>query len=242
MNFKDFINESINDRGIFKAVFIVGIPGAGKTYTSSKLHGQVSPKIVNTDVAVEYISKKIKVESTLENWKSIFSDRSKTLTKKMLSNYLDSMLPLFIDGTSSDASNILSRAGLLESLGYDVGMVFINTDLDTAQKRAVERAAKIGRHVPEDFIKSVYEKSHENKEYFKSKFSFFKEINNSDGELTDEVLLDAYKKVQSFYESDVINPIGKRNISLIKTETAKYLTPVVITREMLSNKVEAWYR
>lgn len=242
MNFKNFINESINDKGIFKAIFIVGIPGAGKTYTSSKLHGQVSPKIVNTDVAVEYISKKIKVESTLENWKSIFSDKSKTLTKKMLGNYLDSMLPLFIDGTSSDASNILSRAGLLESLGYDVGMVFINTDLDTSQKRAAERAIKIGRHVPEDFIKSVYEKSHENKEYFKSKFSFFKEINNSEGELTDEVLLDAYKNVQSFYESTIANPIGKRNVDLLRSEYEKYMVPSIITKEALLNKVEAWYR
>lgn len=242
MNFKDFINESINDKGIFKAIFIVGIPGAGKTYTTTKLQGYVSPKIVNTDIAVEYISRKIKVESTLENWKTIFSDKSKTLTKKMLTNYLDSMLPLFIDGTSSDASNILSRTGLLESLGYDVGMVFINTNLETAQNRAEERAKKIGRHVPEDFIKSVYEKSHENKEYFKSKFTFFKEINNSDGELTEAVLLDAYKKVQTFYEFDVINPIGKRNISLVKNESEKYLTPSVITKEMLSNKVEAWYR
>lgn len=243
MNFEEFLlNESINDKGILKAIFVVGIPGAGKSYTLSKLQGKISPKVINTDIAVEYISKKIKVESTLENWKSIFSDKSKTITKKILNNYLDSMLPLFIDGTSSDASNILARAGLLESLGYDVGMIFVNTDLETAQKRAVERANKIGRHVPEDFIKSVYEKSQDNKEYFKSKFSFFKEINNSDGELTDSVLMDAYKKVQSFYEADIVNPIGKRNIESIKSSSEKYLIPSIITKEALSNKVEAWYR
>lgn len=242
MNFKDFLNESINDKGILKAIFIVGIPGAGKSYTTERLSGSISPKIVNTDKATEYISKKLKVESTIDNWKALFSDKSKKITKAMLGSYLDSMLPLFIDGTSSDASNIMSRVGILESLGYDVGMVFINTDLDTAQKRAKERAEKIGRHVPEDFIKRVYETSEENKNYFKNKFSYFREINNSDGELSEEVLLEAFKSVQKFYEAPVANPVGKRHIEKLKLESEKYLSPLIFSKEAISNKIEAWYR
>ena len=34
MSFEQFLlNESINDKGILKAIFIVGLPGAGKSYT-----------------------------------------------------------------------------------------------------------------------------------------------------------------------------------------------------------------
>ena len=52
--FKQFISESINDKGIFKAVFVIGLPGAGKSYTVSQLRGSVSPKVVNTDIAAEF--------------------------------------------------------------------------------------------------------------------------------------------------------------------------------------------
>ena len=59
MNFEEFLlNESINDKGILKAIFVVGLPGAGKSYTISNLKGQISPKIVNTDVALEFLSKR----------------------------------------------------------------------------------------------------------------------------------------------------------------------------------------
>ena len=72
MNFKTFLNESINDKGIFKAIFLVGIPGSGKSYTASKLNGVISPKIVNTDIAVEYMIKKLKIESHKDNWGNDF--------------------------------------------------------------------------------------------------------------------------------------------------------------------------
>lgn len=49
MNFSKFLTESINDKGKFKAIFIIGIPGSGKTYTISKLKGIISPRVINTD-------------------------------------------------------------------------------------------------------------------------------------------------------------------------------------------------
>jgi 4-hydroxy-tetrahydrodipicolinate reductase len=66
MKFEEFLlQESINDKGILKAVFVVGMPGAGKSYTVSNLKGQVSPKIVNTDVALEFLSKKTKIPAVI---------------------------------------------------------------------------------------------------------------------------------------------------------------------------------
>ena len=123
MTFKQFIDESINDKGILKAVFVVGIPGAGKSYTIKQLTGGVAPKIVNTDKATEFLSKKFEIESNSETWKSFFRDKTRPMTTAMLTNYLNGMLPLFVDGTSNDVSNVLGRAGILESLGYDVGLL-----------------------------------------------------------------------------------------------------------------------
>ena len=57
-SFKQFMSESIEDKGIFKAIFVIGIPGAGKSYTVSKMNGAVTPRVVNTDRATEYLAKK----------------------------------------------------------------------------------------------------------------------------------------------------------------------------------------
>lgn len=241
MRFKEFMTESINDKHILKAVFVVGIPGAGKSYTVKKLTGSVAPRIVNTDRATEYLAREFGGTINKDNWPQ-FSDTAHRLTSNSLSNYINSMLPLFIDGTSNNLSNILHRAGILESLGYDIGMVYINTPLKTALKRAKERAASAKRDVDEDFIIKVHTQSEENREYFKSKFDFFKEINNDDDELTDTIMLKAYKQVTGFFESPNNNPVGTRLIEKLKKEKGNYLVPTIITKEILDKKIQGWYR
>jgi len=50
------INESINDKGILKSVFMGGTPGAGKSYVLKKItDGNVNPRIVNTDTWTEFL-------------------------------------------------------------------------------------------------------------------------------------------------------------------------------------------
>lgn len=240
-SFKQFMYESIEDKGILKAIFVIGIPGAGKSYTVAKMNGSVTPRVVNTDRATEYLAKKFGKMIDSKNWPE-FKDTTHRLTTNALFGYLNGVLPLFIDGTSNDASNILARAGLLESLGYDVGMVFVDAPLDIALKRAEERGKKINRDVDVDFIKKVHKQSAENKEYFKSKFHFFKEVSNSDDLLTDEAMDDAFKKVQAFYDSPVQNPVGKRVLEKMKTDKQKYLVPSVFEKDQLIKKLEGWYR
>lgn len=243
MKFEEFLlQESINDKGILKAVFIVGLPGAGKSYTVSNLKGQVSPKIVNTDVALEFLSKKTKIPANSETWKTVFRDSTKKMTATMLYNYINGMLPLFIDGTSNDASNVLSRAGILESLGYDVGMIFIDTDIEVAKQRAIERAEKIGRTVDPTFIDKVYKESEANKKYFQSKFSFFKVYENNGQGLDNDLMQKLFKQVQGFYTEDVQNPVGTRNLEKIREEKEKYLVPTLFQDETLKNKLSTWYK
>lgn len=240
ISFKQFVSESIEDKGILKAIFIVGIPGAGKSYTASKLNGTIAPKIVNTDRATEFLTKKTGETIDPSNWPK-FKDRAHSITKGALGNYLNSMLPLFVDGTSNDASNILQRAGILESLGYDVGMIFIDTQLKTAIERANARVAHTGRKVGEDFIRAVEAQAKENKEFFQSKFKFFKTIDNNDGELTDAALKKAFNEVQQFYEAPVSNPVGKRNLYQMKKDGMKYLNELM-DEDQINKKLDAWYK
>ncbi len=239
--FRQFLDESINDAGLFKAVFVTGEPGSGKSYTVSRLKGAVEPRIVNTDKATEFLVRKFGRPVTSENW-PFFKDSAHRMTSGQLYSYLNGMLPLFIDGTSNDVSNILHRAGILESLGYDVGMIYIETSLETSLRRAKERAKKVGRIIDDDFIKKVHDQTEANEKYFRGKFDFFKVLHNDDNELTDELLLDAYRQVQAFYSGDVVNPVGQQHLKALEQQNGKYLVPTVLTADQLRKKTEGWYK
>ncbi len=241
ISFREFIGESINDKGILKAIFVIGLPGAGKSYTISKLAGAVSPRVVNTDKAAEFLSKKWDKKITSDTWKD-FKDSTHKITQTSLSNYINGMLPLFIDGTSNDASNILHRIGILESLGYDVGIIHVKTSLDVAKARAKKRAEETGRHVDEHFIEQVYKENAENVEFLKSKVSFFREINNEADNLDDATMQSAFKKVLSFFSESIKNPIGARHVEIMKDKKLQYLSPEIISTDVLKKKIQGWYK
>lgn len=234
MKFENYlINEGINDKGIFKTMFMAGFPGAGKSYTISKIKaGEIDPRIVNTDKLFPLFK-----DIWNTQWQKIAS-RVKTTTKKQLALYVNSMLPMFIDGTSANTSSLLRRSGLLESYGYDTGMVFINTSLETS----IERASKRERKVDPEFIKEAYEKVLKAKSFYRSKFSTWIEVNNDVGELTDKVILNAFKFTRGFFNSDIINPVGIDYKETMLKNGWKYLSPNIVNLDDIQRAVEVWYK
>ena len=160
MRLIDFLSESIEDKGILKSVFLAGHPGSGKTYTMDKIKsGQIEPRIVNTDKMFPFFK-----DNWNEGWGKV-RDKVKKITTNQLANNINSMLPLVIDGTSGNPSSLMRRRGILESFGYDTAMIWINTSLETAIKRASKRE----RQVDPEFIKEVYDKMQRMKEFYKTK-------------------------------------------------------------------------
>jgi shikimate kinase len=230
MRLLQYLTEGIEDKGIFKAVFLAGHPGSGKSYTLDRIKsGQIEPRIVNTDKFHEHYKN--------AEWANI-GDKVMKLTKGQLVLYLNSMLPLAIDGTSGSIQAMLRRRGLLESMGYDTAMVFVNTDLETAIRRVQGR----DRKVPEEFIRESFKKVNENKKFYRSKFDTFIEVDNNDGELTNKIIKHAFNFLTSFYNAPVKNLIGKRTIKKMKLNTWKYLDPNVMSRDEIKKIVSVWYR
>jgi len=230
MRFK--ITESIEDKGILKAIFLAGGPGAGKSYTLTKISsGDISPRIVNTDKFTEYLQG----DNVIEN--------SQLLTEKQLYLYLNSMLPLFVDSTSTHSKNIIKRSGILQSLGYDTGMLFINTSLETSLNRVKERNKNVppSRKVSLDWAKEAHERVATSKKFYRSRFPFFYEINNDEGELTDTVILKAYNKVKGFYNDTLDNPEGQRTIKIMRQSGWKYFTDGMVKEEYLKKLISIWY-
>ena len=73
-----------------------------------------------------------------------------------------------------------------------------------------------------------------NKSYYKSHFSVFHEIDNNDGAVTDDIILASFKKITSFFNSQIENPIGIQNKEILKTSGT-------IPINKIKTKVEAWY-
>ena len=147
------------------------------------------------------------------------------------------MLPMFIDSTSNKINRLVYRDGLLKSFGYDTAMVWVNTPLDLA----LDRIEKRERKVPEEFVRKVYKSMEENIDYYKSHFSLFLEVKNGDGEMTDEAVKDAYRKVSGFFKEEIKNPIGRKNREKAY-KTSGYLTPYVFrSLADIKSKLINWY-
>ena len=234
----ELISESINDKGIMKAVFLAGMPGSGKSYTISKItDGAIEPRIVNTDKMLEFL-KAFKAEE----WFDV-EDTVKRTTKNQLSFHLNSMLPLIIDGTSSKPSSLIRRNGILKSIGYDTSLVSIDVSLETSIERTKKRHEQGGREVPDKVVRKIYKELTGLKKYYSTEFSNFTEILNDDGELIDKVVVQAYKKMSSFFNSPLKNPIGKHLIKDMEEKGQKYLIDTDdFDKQYLKKIVSNWYR
>ena len=240
MKFKNYldcellIREGIEDKGIFKCAFLSGAPASGKSYTLSKIKsGAIEPRIVNTDKFFEFLDP--------TDWDT-FGHKAKTLTKKQLVLYLNSMLPLAIDGTSSNGHALIRRQGLIESIGYDTAMVFVNTTLEISLERVRKRNAEGKRQVPEDLVKQIHKKVNKLKGFYKSKFNPFFEVNNDDGELDDDMILKSFKKLTGFYNLPLQSPLGIDRVEEMRENGWKYLQPNIMTLKELSKIVSVWYK
>ena len=235
ITFKEYINEGIHDKGIFKAVMMAGSSASGKSFVISKIKsGQLEPKVVNTDTWVEYHMK----FDPQYSWQK-YGVKDKQLTKKQLFNYLNYLLPLWIDGTSSNSNAVLRRKGILQSLGYDVAMVFVDTPVDTAIKRNKAR----GRVVDIEFLEKSYKESQRLKNYYSKEFRHFTEILNGEGELTDKTILSAYKKMDKFFNAPIENPIGQELKKDMLKKGQKYLLDTEDhDKSFINNLLSTWYK
>jgi predicted kinase len=254
ITFKDFLAESINDKGLFKAIFVVGTPGAGKSYTIKKLHGPVSPRVVNIDRATEFIRKKtnkqINDPSEREEQKKwqVTGPRAKRLTKIMLAQYIVNMLPLFIDCTTANPQQVLKRAKLLHDFGYDVGLVLLHVSPETAKKRIVDRVTSDNdRTVDPKHVDRAYENLPAVQKIFKEEnFEYFREYSTESTGFDNDTLEGLFKSTQKFFASPVKNPKGVKAIETLESLEArvagnKYLVPTIISQIEVDTAVDDWF-
>jgi cytidylate kinase len=205
------LQEGLYDPNIFKAFFLAGGPGSGKSYVVQKSTGGTGLKIVNSDDVFEKYLKQarldFKMQAGQKSERDIVRAKAKAVTAKRKDNYLEGRLGLIIDGTGKDYGKISSQAAGLQQLGYDTHMIFVNTTLEVALQRNQERA----RTVPEKIVIDSWKQVQSNIGKFQSFFgpkNFIivdNDMPDTDGKLFDHV----FKKVQGLLRRKVDNYLAK---------------------------------
>ena len=179
---EDLIQEGVYDPGIFKAVFLMGGPGSGKSTVVNQLSFKaLGLKIVNTDKSFETGLKKAGQTLDLKLVPAEIRDpirkRAKRQTARMLDRYIEGRLGLVFDTTSANAGKIKTYLTQLNHLGYESKMVYVSTSLDNAQKRNASRARKL----PPEIVKKDWDNSQKNIAIMKKMFGKdFIQVTNDD--------------------------------------------------------------
>jgi dephospho-CoA kinase len=202
------LQEGLYDPNIFKAFFLAGGPGSGKSYVAKKSTGGTGLKTVNSDDAFEHLLTKaglsLKMPPEETEPRDVVRDKAKELTTKREKNFLDGRLGLIIDGTGREVDKILRQKAKLEELGYDTYMIFVNTSLDVALERNADRPRSVAEPIVVKSWKDVQANIGKFSNIFRA--GFIVVDNNNAGE---DVFKEVYKRVKGLLRKKVKNARAK---------------------------------
>ena len=172
--------EGYRDPGIFKAVFLAGGPGSGKTYIAKGLFGipekvnvsQSGLKMVNSDKELKFLLNKYGFGTDLDSlpdevFQNLTGDGpdssglrkfAKDLTAERRRLYQNGRLGMIIDGTGDDFQKIAGEKAELEKIGYQTYMIFVNTTLEVALERNENR----DRVLPKSIVSASHKEVNRN--------------------------------------------------------------------------------
>ena len=210
--------EGVYDPNIFKAFFMAGGPGSGKSYAVELGIGQAQKgvkvtaqglKVVNSDDVFEKYLKdarlNFKMDANQGKQRDALRQRAKVITKKKQDNYIEGRLGMVIDGTGKDYNKITTDASTLRQIGYDVHMIFVNTSLEVALERNTRRP----RQVPEKIVIDSWNQVQQNIGKFQRFFGNKNFVIVDNNEVSDDVFDMVGKEVRRMLRKKVDNHIAK---------------------------------
>ena len=229
---KQELLEGVYDPGIFKAFFLAGGAGSGKSYSAEKATGsaagkfswddsmkklkpgKVGPyglKVVNSDEQLEYGLMQAKMSSNMKAYtddettkKELIRAKAKTVTKKREQLWINGRLGLIIDGTAKNLTKLGIKKKALEDVGYDTYMIFVNTSIDVAIQQNNARARKL----PDEIIRQTWNEVQGIKQELSNLFpgGFVEIVNNRAGE---DVFRKAFVEVGKLIKRPPTKPAAK---------------------------------
>jgi len=234
------LHEGYRDPGIFKAVFLAGGPGSGKTYIAKGLFGipdkvnvsQSGLKMVNSDKELKFLLNKYGFGTNLDALPDeVFSnltnptdpeysglrDFAKDLTAERRRLYQNGRLGMIIDGTGDDFKKIAGEKAELEKIGYQTYMIFVNTTLEVALERNENR----DRVLPKSIVQQSHQEVNRNVGAFQGLFGSgnFMIVDNNEHKTEDQAKKRFKMLVKQGLSSFIRKPItNKRALSWISKQ------------------------
>ena len=226
------LEEGVNDPSIFKAVFLAGGPGSGKSFIVGKTAlSSLGMRVVNSDPAFEKALQKAGLKMEPDD---IWSDAgqaarvaSKRVTSKQQSLYVQGRLGLVIDGTGKDYDKISKQKKQLEKLGYETAMIFVNTNLETAVARDAARSRTLGSTEVGKMWKGVQDNIGKFQRTFKAKMFI---VDNSDGADFERDVMATYRSISAWAKKTPTNKAAKKWIAGQKAK--RNITEIVDNEEI----------
>ena len=137
----------------FKAIFVFGPAGAGKSYLSDEIIGVPSEfRVSNPDISIERqfgdfgLSMKFAGEEDLGNFlqQQSFREKMQQKTRKETENWLLTATPVVFDTTGEKTKKMIGRINELAKAGYDIAIMQINVPEEISVQRDQDRARTVG--------------------------------------------------------------------------------------------------
>ena len=235
MKFKELkqtLLEGVYDPGIFKAFFLAGGAGSGKSYSAEKSTGSAAGKfqwhddmekltpgrtgpfglkVVNSDEQLEFGLMKAKMHSDMTKYsdaetmeKERIREKGKKITKKKEQLWINGRLGLIIDGTAKNPAKLSSRIKTLTDIGYDTYMIFVNTSLDVALQNNAGRK----RRLKDEVVTATWSEVQQVKDQLSNLFpgGFVEIVNNRAGE---DVFRKSFVEIGKLMNRPPSSPIAK---------------------------------
>ena len=206
------LQEGLQDPNIFKAFFLAGGPGSGKSFVVRKTTGGMGLRIVNSDDIFEKYIKDAGFDMDMRTKKAereaekrdVMRKRAKDITKKRQKNYVAGRIGLIIDGTGKDYDKIAKQSIQLRQIGYDTHMIFVNTSLDVALARNAERERSVEDSIATKSWKEVQSNLGKFSQHFKQNLIV---VDNNDVKIDDGTLFNSVlRQVKGLLKKKVTNP------------------------------------
>ena len=205
----------------FKAIFIFGPAGAGKSFISGKLGIPEEFVVSNPDEDIEAqfgnfgVGLKFADKSDLDNWKQqqAFREKLQNASQAKTANWLNTATPVIFDTTGEDVMKMSVRAEELHEAGYDVAVFQINVPPEVSIQRDKDRARTVG--APTATISKQYQDEVDKDRGYFQLFDGYRDIRILGG--------DIYANIYDLRDDSLLVP--KELADQMKTKDGKPYTP-----------------
>ena len=212
IDFQEFLAEGVYDRNIFKAFFLAGGPGSGKSWVSGKTLSGAGMKVINSDAAFERMLKKERMSLDFKGYsekelirRDEIRAKAKRMTAASLGAAIEGRLGLIIDSTARNVPKIETEQRHMKSIGYDTFMVFVNTTLEVAMARNNERPRKL----PDAIVIQNHKEVQANIGKLQNMFSAKNFVIVDNNKVREDVNPKVYKAVRKMVNRDPQSKVAK---------------------------------